>query len=540
MCEMTGNSTTIEPAPSTLAAHPIAAESLTNHSAIADQTAAADFKRPTWPAAFAVIGGWILPARTADRTRNASLLVVWLLHVLSAAMGFCLILFLIAWAEADYAGLSAAAHEWMRFVGEVLLDDLGTAQGGLAFVGIFALIEAVHLGVALIVMAWGALDEPLRRSFANSIRQTWLHTWHFLPAIFVVGVTALSIELLDRNWQKQNPPPVVQWPVHPNYPALAPSDPGYAQAMADYNTAYQAWLTKYNAVQQVYGEWSVKRPWYLTESETIIAPVVLANLVWVLWALLRAVGAPRNAPLQGRPPLCADCGYNLLMLPLDGRCPECGTAVIQSIGPDSQPGAPWERRRASWRRAWARTSAMAMRAPSNLGRSLRVASVPRDHRAFLAWHVPLYVLIGAAGMICAVIIPDGLGAFTNDPQPIILVAIMFGLLCGLGAVGMANACAVLVGLSLGIPSRRNLLPAAIQMSCYLATYLVIWQVIGGALGVAMVPLERAHVFDTLHNITGIHEELVFGLTFAIPNVILGIVFLRLIYRGTAGARHANK
>jgi hypothetical protein len=43
--------------------------------------------------------------------------------------------------------------------------------------------------------------------------------------------------------------------------------------------------------------------------------------------------------------LCETCGYILNGLPPDGNCPECGTPVDQSTGPDTRQPSAWERDR---------------------------------------------------------------------------------------------------------------------------------------------------------------------------------------------------
>ncbi len=87
------------------------------------------------------------------------------------------------------------------------------------------------------------------------------------------------------------------------------------------------------------------------ETDAILSPLfalLSALILWNLAALITAVRTDYRRPLnfpQPREPLCDNCGYNLTMASPTGRCPECGRPVAESLGPDTRPGTPWERRR---------------------------------------------------------------------------------------------------------------------------------------------------------------------------------------------------
>jgi hypothetical protein len=67
---------------------------------------------------------------------------------------------------------------------------------------------------------------------------------------------------------------------------------------------------------------------------------------------------PKDMPKTPEP-LCELCGYNLSVSPMEGRCPECGRPVLESLGPDVRTPTLWERRPQWWnpvvivRVAWA-------------------------------------------------------------------------------------------------------------------------------------------------------------------------------------------
>jgi hypothetical protein len=58
-------------------------------------------------------------------------------------------------------------------------------------------------------------------------------------------------------------------------------------------------------------------------------------------AVSRYVGPPDDPVFAPREPCCDDCGYLIIGLPLDSRCPECGTPVRESL-PDGR------RRQTAW------------------------------------------------------------------------------------------------------------------------------------------------------------------------------------------------
>jgi hypothetical protein len=70
-------------------------------------------------------------------------------------------------------------------------------------------------------------------------------------------------------------------------------------------------------------------------------PFYLLNLVFFVFILLlgrallvgagRYVGKPEGPAFGPREPRCDDCGYLLIGLPLETRCPECGLAVRESL-----------------------------------------------------------------------------------------------------------------------------------------------------------------------------------------------------------------
>jgi len=67
--------------------------------------------------------------------------------------------------------------------------------------------------------------------------------------------------------------------------------------------------------------------------------------------------------------LCERCGYSVEGLPTEGKCPECGRAVVLSL-PGARAGSPWQQQPGV--RAWVRTVAGTVRRPWAMVREVRI------------------------------------------------------------------------------------------------------------------------------------------------------------------------
>jgi hypothetical protein len=492
------------------------------------------------------VTSWLFPATTARRASALPLPVAWAVHLVCVLLGATLIAFLITWAEAGFGGIAAAAAK-LADVADALshrvVEEPAVFAAGV--LGAWAGIEAVHVAVAILLMAWGAKDEPMLASFCHSLRQTWLHTSHFLVGILLVGGVALFFERLDRQWQVVYARPVYPSLTPPTPPALAKTHPDYAKAGADYQTALAEHVRKATAAQAVWTEqwlqWRARRPWYLREPEPVIAATVMASLLWILAALLRGVGAGRVVVPVDRPPLCRKCGYNLLTIALEARCPECGEPVAASLGRHAQPGVPWEKRQylGMWR-AWWETALAAIAEPWDTGQRLKVAGAPTHHRGFLVCHLPFIGLIGSASLFGVAVYSMGLEEAKSEPLSTAFLPLMFGLLCVIGALGVVLFGAWAPGLGIGFRNQRNLMPASMQLACYLAPFLVLWEVIGAGVLIVAGLLEEDRWFTALERQTGVPAELALFLSAGLPNLVMGVLYFHLIHRGTIAARFANR
>jgi hypothetical protein len=251
-----------------------------------------------------------------------------------------------------------------------------------------------------------------------------------------------------------------------------------------------------------------------------------------------SLGVGTSIEQDGAFPTCAKCNYSLNGLRVDGRCPECGLPVRQSLGVGRQIGAPWERARSlgGRRRAWRKTAAIALLAPEQLGRMIRLAA-PSTHRSFLAMHLPLILLIAPIALILHIMRVERVTDLFESAL-IGCVSATFGLVCTLAAFGVVNLAALLVGLLDSCQTKRNMLPAAIQIACYLTPYVVAWELLGAV--VTFWLTKEASMMEALAEMIGVLPELLAMALFLVLNFLVAGVYLHLIARGTKAARYANK
>lgn len=430
---------------------------------------------PRWPIGMALLTAWLWPATTARRMAHALLAGVWLLHLFASVLTVVAIMFLVAWSKTDASGdINRIISEFTSLIVSSA-SYVGHQPSVLAASALG--IEAAFLGLAFLVMPWGACDEALRNSYRNSLRQTWLQTAHFIPVVLIVG----TIGIVSARWASD-----------------------YAGALAGL--------------------------------------IVIAMPLWLLWGLLRGVGAARTVPAVARPPTCEECGYNLTSIPMDSRCPECGEAVAASLGPDARSGTVWQRRREIGRfTAWWQCCVAVMRRPHEFGRQLCTVSPGTDHRWFFALHFPLIFFAGSAGIITAALLSAGVSEVTSDPVIPLLIMSMFGCACVAGAVMFTLLVVVVIGVLESVRYKRNLLPGTMQVACYLGGYLALWALFGAATGGLVVTVhEKTSWFNSLEDFTGIYRDLLAQLTWLLPNLACCIGYCLLVRRGTAGTQYANR
>jgi hypothetical protein len=478
--------------------------------------------------------GWCLPAATARRTNHVRLLDAYIVHVLAGVSGFLLFITFVAIAEAPQVlGVQGVLMELCDVVALLVNEfkrdpwDMGLITA--AFVGF---IELAFLLVALIVTPWGARDERMRSSFAHALRRTWLHTPHMLMAVFFVGMLGTTLSRMETAWLEAR-----------RSPSLGPApQPGNAapgsQAWKDWQEAQQAYWTKYH---EWWMELQRKQPWYFRYLEFIVAWSCVTSALWVLWALLRAVGVRRAAPPIARPPTCEACGYNLTAMSIEGRCPECGEPVALSLGPTARAGTPWHRRREIGRlTAWWLCTLKWLCRPKELGRQIRVVSPDIDHRGFLVMHLPVIFIFAWMGILSLYVVEAGRSPFFHDTDFLFFACPVLAVVVALAALGLSMLAAGMIGLGFLLDCKRNLLSGAMQVVSYLSGCLTLWIAFAFASGAGAFAFAEAGNFYTLERATGINEWDLALLAWLLPNIACLVGYFGLVVRGTAGTRFANR
>jgi len=455
----------------------------------------------------------IRPATAARLTPNISLKMAAASHVTVALAAAVLLAAIVAWMERTPLDIL-----WDAIVRDFLKDP---KESVLITGGVILLIEAGFVGLAFVMMSWGAVDEPLRASFSHSIRRVWCQTPHAMFINLLVALLAGYLDRLDGTWRSAHP---VAYPPMP--PNMVPNTP--------------AWNAYFAEVGRIEREARALKPWYLRHGEPIVVDFGFLCGIWFLAAMLRAVGVPRAGPLMPRQPRCDACGYDLTLMPMESRCPECGEPVTASLGPDARPGTPWELRRGHPTQAWWRTVHAAIFQPMVLGRMLRLTSPGRAHRRFLLMHLPIIFLIGGASVPTFYYVIEGKSPFLEEPNLIWIGIPAFGTVCAVGALIVSLGSAGRYALVYQIRDKRNLLTGAIQVVSYLVVYLIIWQIFGAVTAISVTAMANSGWFSDLSSSIRLGPEPLALFLWFVPNLVCGLAYWMLVKRAVAATRYANK
>ena len=501
---------------------------------------------PCWSVFLSFLTCGILPATTARRTNHVPLRQAYLVHVATALLGVFVIVLIATWGDASAPATLDMGGAGFLSTTDFFLEQLARKpkEVVLTILGIALLVELGFLGVAYLVMPWGAYDEPLGASFRHALRRVWLQTPHVVLIIATVGAIGIPLSRWDRAWRASytipmpsadNLPPVVAMPKNAAPDSQAWQD--YQKALQDFN---EAWQTHWAAVNRWSVEMRRSQPWYLRFSEATTVDAGFLSGLWLLWALLRSVGAPRVVPAVERPPRCDACGYNLTTIPMESRCPECGEPVAASLGPDARPGTAWQHRELDRLTAWRRSWGEAIRDPVRFGRTLRLTSPGVDHRRFLAIHLSLVFLIGAISPAVTFWAVEGRSPIPDEIEFILIGGPIFGTACTAGVMAVSLLSAAAAAILYHFRDRRNLLAGAVQVVSYLVVYLVAWQVFGAVTGICAVSMGQAEWFRGFARASRMGPELLAFFFWFIPNLACGIVYWTLVRRAVSGTRFANR
>jgi hypothetical protein len=466
-------------------------------------------------------------------------------HVATALLGVFVIVLIAAWGDASAPATLDMGGAGFLSTTDFFLEQLARKpkEVVLTILGIALLVELGFLGVAYLVMPWGACDEPLGGSFRHALRRVWLQSPHLVVAALMNGVLFVPLQHMKVTWQAEYPVPFPE--TRSVSPPTLPQDavPG-TPAWDEFDRAVQEDDRVQQENSRKIEQWEAARrraqPWYLRFHEAICVDAGFLSGLWLLWALLRSVGAPRVAPPIERPPRCDACGYNLTTIPMESRCPECGEPVAASLGPNARPGTPWQRREVGRLTAWRQSWVQASRDPARFGRTLRLTNPGVGHRHFLAVHLPVVFLIGAASPSMTFWAVEGHSPIPDQIEFLLIGGPIFGTACTAGVMAVSLLSAATAALLYHFRDRRNLLAGAVQVVSYLVVYLVAWQVFGAVTGICAVSMGQADWFRGLTLASRIGPEGFATTLWFIPNLACGIVYWTLVRRAVSGTRYANR
>lgn len=495
---------------------------------------------PRWPAIASLAMSWLRPATNARRTLHVPLRRAFAVHLLAAVLTVVAV-FMVA-ANMSFGESMSYEERLFRLISEVVEEYARwPLETTLATIFVSLLIEAGFLALALIVSPWGAIDERPRSSFGHALRVVWLHTSHALPVVVVIGLGAEALSSVAGDWHRTHPDAYqkvlnnIQTMSPPTPPAGAlPGSPAWAAYLEQMNEYNRRW-------QRAYREYRRSQPFLVQHNDDIIGISCLTVGAWILWALLRAVGIARTAPAPARPPGCEECGYNLTGTPADGRCPECGLPVVESLGPHVRPGTAWQRRReVGLLSAWCRSTAAALFHPRRLGRQLRVFTGSVSHRSLLVANMLPAALVGMAGMLLVYVAIEGRSPIENDDEVLFPIAPIVGYAMAVGVLSFSLLASAVIGLFAGWGSGRSLLGAAMQVGASLSGGFVFLCLLSWLLGAGVAWAVRLQYGASLATTLRMPLEIVGVFTWLLPSVALLLIYLLLLYKGTAAARHGNR
>lgn len=483
---------------------------------------------------------WLRPVAWAPVVARMPLRSCFAVHLLGALAAFIACMVVV---DLESTASGDSWSPWADF-GLFWMDhpDIAAVVTGITA----GFIELGFLAAAFVLTPWGAGDEPLRCSYAHALRHAWLLSTQAVPLILLIGLMIVLISAAARSFEARHPYPSFTFPTPPTYPAGAAPD---SQAMKDYQAAqaeYTLQISSYNKRWlQTLREYESTRPFIVRNSAEIIGWTCIAGVVWVLWSLLRAIGAPRKLPSIVRPPTCEFCGYNLTGSALDGRCPECGTPAIDSLGPDVRPGTPLDRStKEHWFAAWWKSSIEAMRRPCQFGRLIQINQPSRRYRWSLA--VPLLVgILAASATFCASLWIQ----FRNSDEDFHLIvgkefftvaAPLAGISSAVSVVGATLLIAAIVGWILSWQNNRNLLPAAMQMQAHLGLLTILWLLFGCGWTILTFYVESMDVFLAMQRVLLIHNDPLEFFFWCMPVAAWLLLDVVLVWKGTVAARYANR
>lgn len=204
------------------------------------------------------------------------------------------------------------------------------------------------------------------------------------------------------------------------------------------------------------------RPDDVNEWLLLFEIAIVVHLRWLAIAVDSCQGPP--GLLRGHPS-CEACGYNLFSLPQEGRCPECGSPIDQSLI-SARTGTLWQN--CMNHMTFIETTSEVILHPRRFYRILRVGDHLRENRRFAIIH---YAAIGlVTSMLGLCVKSAGVGVVQ-----VLVFAMMFGLSAALVSYAvhraMFSAAALVLFRMAWLPDVRMLRSVMEYESAYL---WVIW------------------------------------------------------------------
>jgi len=488
-----------------------------------------------------LLAPWLRPVRWAPVVARTPLRSCFAIHLLGALAAFVTCMVMV---DLESAASGMSWSPWADF-GLFWMDHPGIA----AVVTVICVcsIELCFLAAAFILTPWGAGDERLRSSYAHALRHTWLLSTQAVPLILLIGLMIVPISAAARSFEDRHPYPDFTFSTPPpTFPAGAAPD---SQAMKDFQAAQAEYLSQSRSYgtrwRQAMRDYERTQPFLVRNRPELIGWTCIVAGAWVLWSLLRAIGAPRELSPIIRPPTCEFCGYNLTGAAIDRECPECGIPAADSLGLDARPGTPIDlATKANRLSAWWECGIEAIRRPRRFGQLIQVNQSSRRYRWSLAVLLLLGILAAAPTYVASLRIQ-----FMNVDEDLYFFLGKEFLTVGMPAVSVSSAvcmagavlvAAAIVGWVMSWRTGRNLLPAAMQMQAHLCLFMIFWIPVGCAWTVLTFFLEATDVFRDLEPTLLIDWDVLEFLFWLAPVAAWLFLDVVLLWKGVSAARYANK
>lgn len=385
---------------------------------------------------------------------------------------------------------------------------------------------AIELGfvvLAILLTPWAARNEPVSHSFQHAFRRVWLHTGHVAVATLLIGSTfVITDHARDRHNQE-----IHQATRHLKYPQM-PSNPT-AQERVEIRKAQKDYYAQYQQISR-----SIPRPVLSRHDEEIVFYFGVAVSVWFVWALMRSLAVKRPSQKQAIDPLCRMCGYNLTGAQLEGRCPECGGSVYESIGPLPDDHAPsW-----GWRilscRNFVRMVVESLGGCRRLAMRLRFESQETAYR----WFFLLSLLLSGLVFYLLIIVTTAVAQGRFHFDLLILEGPVAAGIWVLFLLAGKLACALIVGIVIRFKEKRNVLALTCRLACYQSMDLVLVSLLFGVL--IFVGEVFDHDLRVLMRGWGLRStEWILSL-YMIFFLVSGLAILFRLFRASRGVRYASR